>query len=67
MSRAAGLRLPAAVPRLLDALEDERHEIRATADRCLRTLADLPKGVGSDPQQRNSEAWRRWWAQRGKR
>jgi HEAT repeat protein len=67
MSSAAGMRLLSAVPKLLDALEDERYDIRAAADRGLRTLADLPNGVGMDLQQRNSEAWRRWWAERGKR
>lgn len=61
-SAAAGLarlRVPEAVPALIDALDDKSSAVSATAAAALRPLA------GKEPPA-NSKAWRAWWKSREK-
>ncbi len=67
LCQAGRRKMTAAVPAVLDALDDPAELTRATADLVLRDLARHPDGVGFDATTPDAKLWRDYWAKNEKK
>ena len=65
--QAGRRKVAAALPLVLDALDDPEEPTRWAADRALRELADHPNGVGYDGKKPDAKLWRELCARKGKK
>ena len=65
--KAGRWKIMAALPPLLDALDDADESIRHVADYGLRQLAGNIDGVGYDGKKPDAKLWRNYWAKKEKK